>query len=404
MKIKFILLLSCLFTIQLLFINPMLAAEHIKIKGKIVDKETAEPIPYVNIAIIEAGIGTISNINGVFELNIPEEHSAKIISISAIGYAMQQLIIGDYKEVTTILIELVAENYQIDEVDVNAKSLVVYKYVKEAVKNMPQNYMQQAFNYRAYYRNEEKTNNVLTRLREAAVLIYDKKGYVRGTAHEQYIDRNYKFLQVRRNFDLNTLSDKSTNLDGLLEMDIVRLKGNVLDTNYIQLFDLKLEEITVYDNDSVWVISYECKKPALNTTGDYYANKYSGRIYINQKDYAVVKNETWVESTNYSEHGRSVYVNEKDQKWKVFSVKYRFTVIYKKFFDKYYLSYINYHSDISRKNKNKGKKEELEYNTEIMINQTVTNEPEIIEKRAYYENIPFDAEFWEHYNYLLDKE
>jgi hypothetical protein len=377
-------------------------SEVIKIKGRIIDKKTGEPVPYVNIAIVGVPIGTISNQNGDFELKIPGQLEDREFSISAIGYGMISLSVAEYKAREDVLIELIPEEYKIEEVDIQAKSLVFYKRIKETIGKFNDNYYQKPYNYDIYYRCEKMKNDTLTRLREAAVKIYDSKGYVRNNTHKVFKQRNYKFLQVKRNFESSSLADASTNLDDLLEMDIVRISGNVLDKKYLDLFDLKLERITEYDNDSVWVISYKCEKPKLSYTGDYYAVKYEGKLYINQKDMAVVKNETSVESSNYSELGRSFYVNEDKQGWKRNSVKYDFTVIYKKHSGFYYLSYVNYNRYHVLENKKTGIIKNEQIKTEMMINKIEIETPEKIEQRAYYENIPFDKDFWENYNYMPD--
>lgn len=58
-------------------------------KGKIVDAQTGETIPYVNIGIVEQGIGTVSDEEGLFHLYFEEGEvaSTAVILFSALGYA-----------------------------------------------------------------------------------------------------------------------------------------------------------------------------------------------------------------------------------------------------------------------------------------------------------------------------
>ena len=46
----------------------------------------------------------------------------------------------------------------------------------------------------------------------------------------------------------------------------------------------------------------------------------------------------------------------------------------------------------------------LDINTEMLITKINTENPEVIEKRAYYENMPYDKKFWESYNIIFDGE
>lgn len=377
----------------------------IKIRGKVVDKTTREPVPYANVGVTGTYIGTASNMDGEFELKIPQRYRNDSMYISAVGFENQKLSIAKKADEGIVIIELVSKNFKIDEVDIESKSLVAYKILKTAVEKLKTNYIQMPYNYDSYYRCEKKVNDRIIRLREAAVRIYDNLGYERGDSYKVFKERNYRFLQVRRSFELNSLSDGSTNLDDLLEMDVVRVRGNILNLNYINpvFYDVEIEKITEYENDSIWVISYKNKrKPSLSSTGDVYAKKYEGKIYVKKKDYAIVKNETQVEANNYSELGRSFYVQEDKLQWKRKSVKYNFTVIYRKQEGYYYLSYLNYNRSLKLQNKKDKRIKTEDIKTEMMVNKVITKKPEKIEKRAYYENIKFDKKFWNSYNFLLD--
>jgi len=61
-------------TVFLLLLFTSLNAQTITISGKIVDAETANPLPYANIQLEETGIGTISQLSGAFSLKIPHNY------------------------------------------------------------------------------------------------------------------------------------------------------------------------------------------------------------------------------------------------------------------------------------------------------------------------------------------
>ena len=378
--------------------------EIIRIVGKLTNKQTQEPIPFANVGVIGSYIGAASNLDGIFEFKIPGRLLRSSIQASAVGFSTFTETVENCMKPDTLQIYLNPVNYKIGEVDVMAESLVLQKRIKTAVERIPENYLQTPFNYDVYYRSEKFENGELNRLRESAVRIFDGKGYHRTDAYQVFKERGYKFLQVRKNFETASLADGSTYLDELLEMDIVRGRGNILNGNHIAFYDLKLDQITEYENDSIWVISYKSKRPMLSNTGDYYAKSYSGKLYIKIKDYAVIKNETHVVATNYSPQGRSFYVNEEKQKWKPLKIEYDFSVTYKQHSGRYYLSYVNYKRHHKLKDKEKGTNKVLDINTEMLITKINTTEPEVIEKRAYYENMPYDKKFWESYNIIFDGE
>lgn len=53
--------------------------------GKITD-EAGEPVPFVNIGIQDSHIGTISELNGDFELKVPEAYKDQTLLFSCVGY------------------------------------------------------------------------------------------------------------------------------------------------------------------------------------------------------------------------------------------------------------------------------------------------------------------------------
>ena len=374
----------------------------IRIIGQLTNAANQKAIPFANIGVKDTYIGAASNFDGYFELKIPRKHADKNIQISAVGFSTYNSSIEECSAVDTLHIQLTPVNYKIAEVEINAQSLVLIKMLKNAIDNIPENYLQTPFNYDIYYRAEKSENEKLERKREAAIRIYDDKGYVRENAYQVFKERSYRFLQVRKNFATNSLADGSTYLDELLEMDIVRSRGNILNKNHLNFYDLKLDRITEYENDSIWVIAYKSKKPILSNTSDYYATSYSGKIYIKLKDFSVIKNETHVVASNYSPQGRSFYVNPERQDWKPIKIEYDFSSTYKEHFGYYYLSYVDYKRHHELENKTTGEKKKLDMNAEMLITKIITTKPEVIENRAYYENMEYDENFWNNYNIIFD--
>ncbi|WP_343486505.1 carboxypeptidase-like regulatory domain-containing protein [Allomuricauda sp. d1] len=94
-------------------------------KGKIIDAATQEPIPYVNIGIVEEGVGTVSNEEGIFHLPIEIDayDQSAIIQFSSLGYKTLKINVQDipmvYNEYP--ILKLVPEAFQLNEVIVSDK-------------------------------------------------------------------------------------------------------------------------------------------------------------------------------------------------------------------------------------------------------------------------------------------
>ncbi len=75
---------------------PLLCWSQTSLKGRIVDAETQQGLQYVNIGIIDNGIGTVSNSNGNFQLEIKEALYKETLRISSIGYETLNGTVEDY--------------------------------------------------------------------------------------------------------------------------------------------------------------------------------------------------------------------------------------------------------------------------------------------------------------------
>lgn len=64
-----------------------------KIHGQVINKQTKEAISYANIGIRYASIGTLSNADGSFTLNVPEKYNNDTLYFSALGFATKQISI-----------------------------------------------------------------------------------------------------------------------------------------------------------------------------------------------------------------------------------------------------------------------------------------------------------------------
>tara|TARA_R110001583_G_scaffold190362_2_gene354548 strand:+ start:2681 stop:3574 length:894 start_codon:yes stop_codon:yes gene_type:complete len=87
-----------------------------QLKSVIIDSETKEKIPYVNIWVENENIGTTSNEKGEFELEID---SPKIILFSAIGFQTKKVSSDSIKNI----LELKPVITELDEIIINSKKL-----------------------------------------------------------------------------------------------------------------------------------------------------------------------------------------------------------------------------------------------------------------------------------------
>ncbi|RFZ84390.1 TonB-dependent receptor [Mucilaginibacter terrenus] len=74
----------------------------ITVTGRVFD-ETNQPLPGVNVSIAGTTIGTITDVNGRYTLNIPDAYASRSISFSFIGYIKQDIAISGKTEINVNL-------------------------------------------------------------------------------------------------------------------------------------------------------------------------------------------------------------------------------------------------------------------------------------------------------------
>jgi hypothetical protein len=98
--------------------------------GYIVNAESGEPVPYANIGIINRGVGTVSDAEGWFEIELDSDFDRDTICISCIGYTDKKFPVEHFKHLTRRAsnnnIKLSPLIYQLGEVIVKPKETRIY--------------------------------------------------------------------------------------------------------------------------------------------------------------------------------------------------------------------------------------------------------------------------------------
>ena len=90
------------------------------IKGKVIDKETGETLPYAQLLIAGTTKGSVTNADGFFTLfNIPSDTS--IVIVHYVGYDVKHVLLSPRLAANDIVIELNSASTEIDEVVVTAE-------------------------------------------------------------------------------------------------------------------------------------------------------------------------------------------------------------------------------------------------------------------------------------------
>lgn len=269
--------LPIIFLVILAF--PSLAQEILR--GKIVDKETGQPLPFVSIVYNERGQGITTGLDGNFEISTSAPLHA--IKISYVGYTPQTIIISPQSYAAPMLIGLKPTSYNLKEVYVRPGINPAHRIINEV------------------YRNRESNNP--ERLPEFRYNSYNKMFF---TATRDTIKPK-----------ANSLTDSTTTTNDSLELKVERL----LRRQHLMMMESVTERIYMHPNRNHETVLASkvsgLKDPLLSFLATQYQSfsfysellNLGGRFYLNPISSNSTKRYLFIiEDTLYSPSADTVFV------------------------------------------------------------------------------------------------
>jgi len=126
-----------------------LQAQHV-VSGKIVDRETGQPLPFVNIIYNQKGQGVTSNLEGNFEIVSPVRIDK--LRTSYVGYLPKEIDISAHSDTKALLIGLSPTTYSLDEVVVRPGENPAHRIINLVYENRQRNNPERLaqFRYNSY--------------------------------------------------------------------------------------------------------------------------------------------------------------------------------------------------------------------------------------------------------------
>ena len=153
----------------LMAVTFQLWAQPTEISGKITEKATGEPIPYASIIFRGTSVGTMSDINGSY--NLKTSKPGKEIEVSSIGY-QRQFATVKINQKNQIDFQLEEEIFSLGEIDVrpgeNPANIIFRKIVENKTVNDPANFP--SWKSRIYAKTEIDLKNVKSSLRDKKLM------------------------------------------------------------------------------------------------------------------------------------------------------------------------------------------------------------------------------------------
>src|SRR5688572_15553552 len=247
--------------------------QNLTLSGKVVDKDTAEPLAFASISIKGKPIGTIANFLGEFDFHFPSEYRNDILVISMIGYENYEAPIWTVLNNPSLLVSLNKSIVLLQEVVV-MDSLDGSEIFRIALSRIEQNYPMQPFLLDGFYRDIKKVGGTSIALLEAAVKIYDEN-YAEPRNKNKLRER-VKLVEVRKSLGYDNKFAPFFRQKNLLE-DLL-LHNNIryrqIDNDEAFFKSLKREEDSHYNGHEIFVVSQN--------------EDFFFKIFIDKETYAVL--------------------------------------------------------------------------------------------------------------------
>jgi len=250
------------------------SASYISLTGKIIDKDSRNPIMFANIFLTGTSIGTVANADGEFLLKVPNERLNGEVSITHIGYKNFKSAVEKMRNTeNTVVLE--PELISLKEIIIQNENPV--DLLKKAIQNIPKNYRNTPSMVTGFYRETIKQNRKYVSVAEAVLETYK-------APYDRLGSDKVKIVIGRKSQDVKKMDTVVVKLEGgpvtPFILDIVKNPEDILSEDIFKYYNYSLSGQVSLDNTRCYVVEFD-QKPF----GDL--PLYKGKIYIEADNYAI---------------------------------------------------------------------------------------------------------------------
>lgn len=225
-------------------------AKNITLVGTVFNQTNKLPIPYVNITILNSQMGSISNSDGRFKLNVKK--SIDKIKFSAIGF--HDTVITFDRALSELKIFLSEKIYRMEEVVVSPHTWAekfIIKAIKENEKQklLLKYYKAQSYSKTSFFTDSLKLIGIIEAISEISFLEPNKFKEKLLSLELQPHFKNIPYEAIAVNQSINLLNDRSD----LFHFSII----NPLIPDALEYYTYSLDKMMIGNNDTLVYINIE---------------------------------------------------------------------------------------------------------------------------------------------------
>ncbi|GAA4364988.1 hypothetical protein GCM10023185_34920 [Hymenobacter saemangeumensis] len=270
------------------------------LSGAVADRKTTRPVPFATVAVPGRGVGTVADAQGRFQLAV---RRGETLQVSSIGYEPELLPAPGAE--SPLSVQLAPASFTLANVQVSGRSLDPRRIMKNVIRNATANYEQQQDHAaQVYSRRRLISFDTLRHEVEYLSHILHPAGFrewmggflMLGPQETHKVLESHVVVPAPRPL---RQADYSQGGHGFYTAgaDPVRISP-LFKAKTVGRYALTLDSIEHRDGETFYILRFAAKRPSKRVTGMYLTGGYSGRIYVREQDYAVVRYEAlWIQDT-----------------------------------------------------------------------------------------------------------
>ena len=363
--------------------------------GQIKDDENRKPLPYSSVSILHKSLGVISNHEGFFILQLPDNYKNDTLVISHLGYHEKKIPVAGLQ--TFQHIGLHEKIVSLPEILIRNTS--ARKLVKKALSKISANYFTGPFTLRAFYREIVKKNKKYMSYTEALIDIYKRPPRPSLYNDQVKVLKQRKFTDIVRS---DTVIFKlKGGLDAVLQLDVIRNKPDFMVWSGLQNYVYAIRDITLLAGHLVYVVSFSPRS-------DMVLPAFEGEMYIDAVSLAMVQIQF-----HYGRKSLQMmkvqFVLKSNNYVHAFPVSVRYQISYQSFGGKYYIHHILGDIGFKVKQKHHWLRSGYDVSFEMMTTDINTRHPvrfaaaeTVKTNKIFSDFIPgYDFAYWKNANIMV---
>ena len=261
-------------------------------RGVVLDKKTGRPVPYASVSVPGQGVGTVADGAGRFVL---PDAGPGAVQISSVGYST--VSVKPDAGGVPLTVRLVPAAYELQGVQVRGESLDPRKIMKKVLAALPTNYEQQDYVAEVYTHRRLSNFDTLRYEVEYVSQVFEPAGHrdfnggflMMGPMEQHRLREARVLAQPKKTVHYRDLMVSG---QGFLSAaaDPVRISP-LFKKGRWRKYVLHLDSVQQVGTEAIYVIRFAVKHATHRSTGSSLTANYSGRFYVQQRDYAVVRYE-----------------------------------------------------------------------------------------------------------------